>query len=317
MCGAMFLKWSVLPCRFRRPREAQWCNFPLATVGHTMVSHTNPVHGRLLATLVGLAMGSGRLHYGSANGERVNRIATVEGNREFYPSHGLGCLQLSTNYGRVATFGSLRFIRESTIQSIPFEPSETITGLVSFEQQRVPPEPTVLDPERNETPDEQLQYDCNFFSYFINSSNPGNFQTYASLKNVRKLQASTGVMGRCRSAHRISGLKIEYYDHPSPGIVVQWMNELDDGFELPRDEEIELLTILLSPVGTSLESPGRVVGQVPVSECDISFEYPGWPARHKATSPSVPEQLSLCRENYGHVMDFKRICRLHPSGHFL
>lgn len=127
----------------------------------------------------------------------------------------------------------------------------------------MPPEHTPLFPERHTTPDSETQYDRSSFSHFIDSSNPRNVQTYASLKNVRRLQASRGAMGRCRHPDRLSGLKIEYYDHPSPGVVGQWMEELEgDGFELSLGEKVELITIILAPVGRSRDCPGREMGQV-------------------------------------------------------
>lgn len=121
--------------------------------------------------------------------------------------------------------------------------------------------PDNLDHECHRVPDDQLQYDAKF-SHFIDSLNPGNYQTYAALRNIRKVRASIGMQGRSRSASHISGLKLEYYNHPSPNIVGQWINELDDGIELFLNEEIQSLTIWLTPMGFSTECPGMEVGQV-------------------------------------------------------
>lgn len=52
--------------------------------------------------------------------------------------------------------------------------------------------PDVVNHECHQIPDDQLRYDEKF-THFIDSSKPGNYQTYASLKNVRKIQASMGI----------------------------------------------------------------------------------------------------------------------------
>lgn len=53
----------------------------------------------------------------------------------------------------------------------------------------------------------------------------------------------------------------QYYNHPSPGTVGQWVNELDeDGFELSLDEEVRSLTIWLTSMGFSRQTPGRELG---------------------------------------------------------
>ncbi|KAF3015672.1 hypothetical protein E8E15_000412 [Penicillium rubens] len=178
-----------------------------------------------------------------------------------------------TNYGRSATFAPLRSRLYASVELLPiFPPGNTITGFVALESAnkhrfiRVgiqsqqcgeqPMIPDVVNHECHQIPDDQLRYDEKF-THFIDSSKPGNYQTYASLKNVRKIQASMGIRGRSRSSNRISGLKLEYYDHPSPSIVGQWMNELDDGFELSPDEKVQSLTIWLTPMGVvTFHSPG-------------------------------------------------------------
>ena len=141
--------------------------------------------------------------------------------------------------------------------------------------------PDVVNHECHQIPDDQLRYDEKF-THFIDSSKPGNYQTYASLKNVRKIQASMGIRGRSRSSNRISGLKLEYYDHPSPSIVGQWMNELDDGFELSPDEKVQSLTIWLTPMGSSTECQGMEIGQVTAIHIEttrsrsVTFHSPGF-----------------------------------------
>jgi hypothetical protein len=111
-------------------------------------------------------------------------------------------------------------------------------------------------------PNDELEYDRHHFSHYIGSAHPSNYQTYASLKNVRKIRASMGIVGRSRSSSRLTGLKFDYYNHPSPGVVGQWMEELDNAFKLASDEEVRLLTVCLAPVNISRETPGIKLGQV-------------------------------------------------------
>ncbi|PYH74879.1 F-box protein [Aspergillus vadensis CBS 113365] len=79
---------------------------------------------------------------------------------------------------------------------------------------------------------------------------------------IRKIQASAGITGWSRPQNGISGLKLEYYNHPSPAIVGQWMNGLEDGSDISPDEEIQSVTVWIAPLGYSSESPGLAVGQV-------------------------------------------------------
>ncbi|KAJ5257439.1 hypothetical protein N7524_008995 [Penicillium chrysogenum] len=207
-------------------------------------------------------------------------------------------IQVLTNHGRSATFAPLRSRLYACVELLPiFPPGNTITGFVALEaankhrfirvgiqsQQcgEQPMIPDVVNHECHQIPDDQLRYDEKF-THFIDSSKPGNYQTYASLKNVRKIQASMGIRGRSRSSNRISGLKLEYYDHPSPSIVGQWMNELDDGFELSPDEKVQSLTIWLTPMGSSTECQGMEIGQVTAIHIEttrsrsVTFHSPGF-----------------------------------------
>ncbi|KAJ5412979.1 hypothetical protein N7465_005284 [Penicillium sp. CMV-2018d] len=201
-------------------------------------------------------------------------------------------IEVSTNYGQTATFAPIHDRLNPLVDLIPISPpNNTITGLVAFEMQFInqiqtaakqtqatltcfervgiqsqqcgkqPSIPDILDCECHQVPDDQLRYDKKF-SHFIYSKKSDDYQTYASLKNVRKIQASTGIQGQSRSQNRISGLKLEYHNHPSPGIVGQWMHQLDDGFELSQDEDVQSLTIWLIPTGFSPQSPGMEIGQV-------------------------------------------------------
>lgn len=124
-----------------------------------------------------------------------------------------------------------------------------------------PPVPSISNHECHLEHQDQLQYDVKF-SQFIISSHAGNCQTYASLKNVRRIQASTGMEDLSRSITRITGLKLEYYGHPSPGVVGQWMNPLDDSFELSPDEDIRSLTTWLTPIHPREELIVLEIGQV-------------------------------------------------------
>ncbi|EHA18623.1 hypothetical protein ASPNIDRAFT_129458, partial [Aspergillus niger ATCC 1015] len=94
------------------------------------------------------------------------------------------------------------------------------------------------------------------YHYADGNTNPGNYQTYASLKGIRRIQASAGISGWSRPPNGICGLKLEYYNHPSPAIVGQWMNELKDGFDISPDEELQSVTVWITPLGFSAESPG-------------------------------------------------------------
>ena len=226
--------------------------------------------------------------------------------------------QVSTNYGRTATFASIHIRLNADIELIPISPSNTITGFVAFEMRFIkqiqaaaeqahailacfervgiqsqccgeqPNIPDILDCESHQTPEDQLQYDEKF-SHSTHSIGSDDYQTYASLKNVQKIQASTGVQGQSRSRSRISGMKLEYHNHPSPGIVGQWMHHLDDGFELSQDEDVQSLTIWLLPIGFSSQSPGMEIGQVAAVKiettlsCSVTFRAPDF----QSISPQV------------------------------
>lgn len=126
-----------------------------------------------------------------------------------------------------------------------------------------------MDHERRQVPDHQLRYDEKF-AYFIDGARPDNYQTYASLINTRKIQASTGIHGRSRSPACISGLKIDYFDHPTPAVLGQWMEEVDEAFELSPGEKVQALSIWLTPVGFSSESRGLELGQVAAIHIETS-----------------------------------------------
>ncbi|RAK84621.1 hypothetical protein BO79DRAFT_202256 [Aspergillus costaricaensis CBS 115574] len=212
------------------------------------------------------------------SGERISGIRIVEDNRDVYHSEGLGGLQVSTNYERSIILAPLSYRLEASVTPIPsLPPGRFITGLVAHQkthgthfirvgiQSQFCDEPStiphILDRECHLVPDDQIRYDEKF-SHFINGSNSGNYQSYASLRGIRKIQASAGITGWSRPQNGISGLKLEYYNHPSPAIVGQWMNGLEDGFDISPDEEIQSVTVWIAPLGYSSESPGLAVGQV-------------------------------------------------------
>ncbi|KAJ0418622.1 hypothetical protein BJY00DRAFT_324786 [Aspergillus carlsbadensis] len=215
-----------------------------------------------------------------AGGERIQRVGVLED--QLYPGVSLAGLQMSTNYGRTATVTPLSCRLDTPVEDVLLPArGSIITGLTALERQtrayqtrltrvgvqtrkceRQPLVSRILDQEQHRVPHDELHYDRHHFSHFIESSNPTNYQTYASLENVRKIRASTGLVGRSRSPSRITGLKFDYYNYPTPGVVGQWMDELDNGFELAAEEEVRLLTIGLTPVGTSRETRGMKVGQV-------------------------------------------------------
>ncbi|KAL4967495.1 F-box protein [Aspergillus stella-maris] len=68
--------------------------------------------------------------------------------------------------------------------------------------------------------------------------------TYAPLKHVKRISASTGSEERTRTASMISGLKIEYH-HTSPAIILgQWIAEYEDNsFDLDIDERVQSVKV--------------------------------------------------------------------------
>ncbi|PLN85544.1 hypothetical protein BDW42DRAFT_202402 [Aspergillus taichungensis] len=229
-------------------------------------------------------------------GERINHIHIFEYRQNSaHPAITLGGLQVShifpkdlytmlimaqvsTNFGRTATFAPLHIQSTVTTGRILAPPRDhTVTGLTAvwredyggFTQIGIqsqpcgepPPLPSISNHECHLERQDQLQYDVTFSDSFV-GPHPGNCRTYASLRNVRRIQASKGIEGRSRSITRITGLKLEYYGHPSPGIVGQWMSPLDDSFELFPDEDIQSLTTWLTPIGTPEEWTVVENGQV-------------------------------------------------------
>ncbi|XHG00078.1 hypothetical protein AWENTII_003549 [Aspergillus wentii] len=62
-----------------------------------------------------------------SKGERINRIDALEGNRRYYAYIGLAGLQISTNYGRTATFAPFCLRLNAAVQTIPISPPSNNT----------------------------------------------------------------------------------------------------------------------------------------------------------------------------------------------
>lgn len=141
----------------------------------------------------------------------------------------------------------------------------------------MPNQPSLLLPE-SDVCKESLQY-AKDFSRFIRTPRAGDYQTYASLKGVCRIQASIGAEGRCRSPSRISGLKL-LYDNRPPSILGQWMDEYKTVDLLP-DEDIEYLTVWILPAADAVEWRPARQGQVVAVRFDttksrnITFSAPG------------------------------------------
>lgn len=126
-----------------------------------------------------------------------------------------------------------------------------------------------MDQDCHLVPNDQIRYE-ETFSCYIGNGRFKDYQTYATLRNVRKIQASKGIRGRSRSSDCISGLKIEYFDHPSPAVLGQWVEE-SDSFEFSRDEKVQSLTIRLTPMGFNGHRPGMKLGQVAAIQIETTY----------------------------------------------
>ncbi|GLA15494.1 hypothetical protein AnigIFM62618_002035 [Aspergillus niger] len=197
----------------------------------------------------------------SSNGERITQIRVLRDNRYHTRAVRLVGLEVSTNYGRTATFAPLFHRLNASVRTISgVPPRHTITGIVVqpaayrkyFEQLRIhsqfcialPAIPHNLDSECHRVPEDQIQYDLMLHHNSSEKNDMKCYQTYASLKGVRTITASTGNTHYSRSRHWITGLKIEYYNHPSPNVVGQWIRPLHgEVLELDPGEEIKSITV--------------------------------------------------------------------------
>ncbi|KAL3441468.1 hypothetical protein BJX65DRAFT_313821 [Aspergillus insuetus] len=205
-----------------------------------------------------------------AGGERIVQVAALR--RCGSPNLRLAGLQLSTNYERTATFAPLDPYPDTLVENIPLPtPDSVITGhssrlirvgIQTQECSKQPIAPQMLDHDYYHFPPNELRYDHDHFADLIGHGDSTSHHTYASLKHIRRISASTGVDGGSRSSRHICGLKFDYYNHSTPEVVGQWMEEPDDGFELASDEDVRLLTIWLKPVRNSGDNPAMEPGQV-------------------------------------------------------
>ncbi|CAG8192000.1 unnamed protein product [Penicillium salamii] len=224
-----------------------------------------------------------------SKGERIDRIDILEESSRYHLKKVLGGLQIWTNFGRAVSFAPLRSRIENSVKSLPDLPSGSfITGLIAMNegfrtrftrigyqaQQNVerfgPYQRTdIVDHDCHHVPRDQVLYE-DTFSCYTGGGRFRDYQTYATLKNVRKIQASIDIGGLSRYSNCISGLKIEYFDHPSPAVLGQWFKE-SDSFELSRGEKVQSLTIRLTPMGFNGERPGMKLGQVTAIQIETTY----------------------------------------------
>ncbi|KAL4915381.1 hypothetical protein BDW62DRAFT_125057 [Aspergillus aurantiobrunneus] len=231
-----------------------------------------------------------------ANGERITTVGVLHHTQPLHLGNSttkrqsscssLCGLQISTNSGRTATFSTIRRQLDAPVAQLQTTPLDhAITGLVGFQMHHHDPFlrlglqyqpcvhprgflPTAPSPRAaGVIPEAQSQYN-NVFSIFIDRKGTGNYQTYASLNGVRRIQASIGIHGRSRSPNRISGLKLDY-ECGSPVILGQWMQPYTF-FELSADEQIQSLTIWVTPLRNNPERPGIQQGQVTAVKIETS-----------------------------------------------
>ncbi|OJJ07411.1 hypothetical protein ASPVEDRAFT_142746 [Aspergillus versicolor CBS 583.65] len=258
------------------------------------------------------------------DGERVTEVSIFHGFVEFPPPcvdaetvpTRLSGLQFKTNYGRTADFAPIqsRVTNRLHIMQKPAS-NHIITGLVvrrmpskdPFIQVAVQSQPCLASsvPSSQFAPlpepeicKESLQHDKRF-SLFIRSRGAGNYQTHASLKGVRRIQASTGAEGRCRRSARISGLKL-LYDNAPTAIVGQWMVE-QECFDLAPDEGIAYLTVWILPVAGPPEWRPAQRGQV------VALRFDTTKSRHITfTAPDSDTPRSRClRQQFGNGDGYK------------
>ncbi|KAB8074971.1 hypothetical protein BDV29DRAFT_114723 [Aspergillus leporis] len=67
------------------------------------------------------------------------------------------------------------------------------------------------DNESHHIPQGCIDYNHESAYRFISPKGIVDYQSYATLKGVRNIQASMGTSGRSRLSNRISGLKVDYY----------------------------------------------------------------------------------------------------------
>ncbi|GKZ30976.1 hypothetical protein AbraIFM66950_010801 [Aspergillus brasiliensis] len=193
-------------------------------------------------------------------------------------SNGERVTQVSTSFGQTVTFAPLFHHLNASVRTISgVPPDHTITGLVAhpmsykghFDQIRIqsqmcdvaPTNSDVPNRDRHRVPTDQIRYDL-----MLHQRNDTDYMrfypTYASLKGVRTIAASTAEGPYSPMARYITGLKFEYYDHPSPSVVGQWIYPLSkEKTELSPDEEVESITVWINSSSKS-RFPGMRTGQI-------------------------------------------------------
>ncbi|KAL4902684.1 hypothetical protein BDW74DRAFT_56524 [Aspergillus multicolor] len=218
----------------------------------------------------------------SANGERIGQVGTLEWSENdcLWPLFSLGLcgLQLTTNIGRtftVAPFSSSLKIRIDSTQTV--EPKHVVTDLVALQKeprdpltklgvQYQPCSERLTEPVEDSIEslhvalERHLESDKEFSRYISYPRISNNYQTCATLRNVRKIEASIGIEGLCRTSNYISGLKF-VYDQGAPAIIRQWIGAHEQGvFKLSPDEAVSSLNVWIKPIAESTGYPGLRLG---------------------------------------------------------
>ncbi|KAK2764599.1 hypothetical protein FQN54_009294 [Arachnomyces sp. PD_36] len=188
-------------------------------------------------------------------------------------------LQISTNYDRSMVFTALRDLFDVSKTELFSKPPKNniITGFVAtiaetgrhFAQLGLQSQPSRHDifelSKRNEQDaqclsQDEMQYDLKL-ALCIRTQGSAEYQTSASLTQVRRIAASIGSSQRSRSSCHISGLKLDYHDRESSTVVGQWMNEYD-AMNLRQYEVLQALTVWLVKEGVSRLTPGLNQGRI-------------------------------------------------------
>ncbi|KAL3442297.1 hypothetical protein BJX65DRAFT_312988 [Aspergillus insuetus] len=178
-------------------------------------------------------------------GERISHV-----NLLLSPRSGLIGLQLSTNHGRSASFGTIQNRLKSVVITLPAIPAgEVITGLTGSRPQGRSPsgfdrigiqgqrphqsEPINPLPLPNNNhryracpipPEEEAQLNKRI-RMFPSGHIDYTYHTYAPLTAVKRFTSSIGIPERSRSENVISGLKLEYHDNTPTVILGQWFQD--------------------------------------------------------------------------------------------
>ncbi|KAL2859411.1 hypothetical protein BJX68DRAFT_261852 [Aspergillus pseudodeflectus] len=175
-------------------------------------------------------------------GERISHV-----NLLVSPRIGMAGLQLSTNHGRSASFGTIQSRLESGAISLPEIPDgEVITGFVASRpqghspsgfarigiqsQRRYQSEPATTPPNNSLyrpypiPPEEEAQLKSRIRS-FVSGRIDYTYHTHAPLAALKRITSSIGIPGLSRSEKAICGMKLEYHDNTPTVILGQWFQE--------------------------------------------------------------------------------------------